>query len=49
MSTHDSTLHDADGHDHDHGHEDEGPHSTLRGYVTGFVLSVILTAIPFWF
>ncbi|VVE30112.1 Cytochrome bo(3) ubiquinol oxidase subunit 4 [Pandoraea communis] len=45
MSTHDSTLHDADGHDHD----DEGPHSTLRGYTTGFILSVVLTAIPFWF
>ncbi|MFJ2992599.1 cytochrome o ubiquinol oxidase subunit IV [Pandoraea sp. NPDC087047] len=49
MSTHDSTLHDADGHDHDHDHDDEGPHSTFRGYATGFVLSVILTAIPFWF
>ncbi len=49
MSTHDSTLHDADGHDHDHDHGDEGPHSTFRGYATGFVLSVILTAIPFWF
>lgn len=24
------------------------PHATLKGYVTGFVLSVILTAIPFW-
>jgi len=23
-------------------------HITVRGYVTGFVLSVILTAIPFW-
>lgn len=23
-------------------------HGTFRGYVTGFVLSVILTAIPFW-
>ncbi|VTU12880.1 MULTISPECIES: cytochrome o ubiquinol oxidase subunit IV [unclassified Variovorax] len=23
-------------------------HSTLKGYMTGFVLSVILTAIPFW-
>lgn len=51
MSTHDSTLHNADGHghDHDHDHGDEGPHSTLRGYATGFILSVILTAIPFWF
>lgn len=32
---------------HDH-HGAQGPHSTLRGYVTGFVLAVILTAIPFW-
>jgi cytochrome o ubiquinol oxidase operon protein cyoD len=24
------------------------PHATLHGYVIGFVLSVILTAIPFW-
>ncbi|MFI4889267.1 MAG: cytochrome o ubiquinol oxidase subunit IV [Steroidobacterales bacterium] len=23
-------------------------HGSLRGYLTGFVLSVILTAIPFW-
>ena len=23
-------------------------HATLRGYLTGFALSVILTAIPFW-
>ncbi len=23
-------------------------HGTLKGYVTGFVLSVVLTAIPFW-
>jgi cytochrome o ubiquinol oxidase operon protein cyoD len=29
-------------------HGDDGGHGTLRGYVTGFVLSVILTAIPFW-
>ena len=38
-------------HNHEHGHDGhgaEGPHSTLRGYVTGFVLAVILTAIPFW-
>ncbi len=38
------------GHDHGHGHgHDSGmPHSTFKGYMTGFVLSVILTAIPFW-
>lgn len=37
-------------HDHDHDHEDDGsvPHSTFKGYMTGFVLSVVLTAIPFW-
>lgn len=34
----------------DHHHDEEGPHlphGSLRSYVTGFVLSVILTAIPF--
>jgi cytochrome o ubiquinol oxidase operon protein cyoD len=35
------------GHDHDQ-HDAQGPHSTLRGYLTGFVLAVILTASPFW-
>jgi cytochrome o ubiquinol oxidase operon protein cyoD len=38
-------------HDHAHvddHHDDGAPHSTLKGYVIGFVLSVILTAIPFW-
>lgn len=38
---------------HDHGHDahhEEGGHAhvTLRGYVTGFLLSVVLTAVPFW-
>lgn len=44
--------HAVDGHGHDHGHdhheEDIGPHATLGGYLTGFVLSVFLTAVPFW-
>ena len=34
-----------------HGHGDHGaqiPHFSMRGYVIGFVLSLILTAIPFW-
>lgn len=37
-----------------HGHNehgdphDEAPHGSLREYVTGFLLSVVLTAIPFW-
>lgn len=35
--------------DHDHEHHDGGmSHSTFKGYMTGFVLAVILTAIPFW-
>lgn len=33
---------------HHGGHEAPEGHATLRGYVTGFALSVILTAIPFW-
>ena len=33
-------------HGHSHGHE--AGHGTLRDYMTGFILSVILTAIPFW-
>ncbi len=42
--------HDDHGHGHDHGgdHNEGASHSTLKGYVTGFVLAVILTAIPFW-
>ncbi|MDB5920478.1 MAG: hypothetical protein JWR40_4712 [Massilia sp.] len=44
---HEVSGHGHDGHD-DHGHDDHVPHSTLRGYATGFVLAVILTAIPFW-
>ena len=37
------------GHDDHHHHHDDGmPHVSLKGYMTGFILSVILTAIPFW-
>ena len=35
-------------HDAHHGDHDVGPHSSLREYAIGFVLSVILTAIPFY-
>jgi cytochrome o ubiquinol oxidase operon protein cyoD len=28
--------------------ESSAGHSTLRGYMTGFALAVVLTAIPFW-
>ncbi|ENN84477.1 Cytochrome o ubiquinol oxidase protein [Rhizobium freirei PRF 81] len=37
---------DAHGHDHHGGHE--AAHGTFKSYMTGFILSVILTAIPFW-
>ena len=47
MSAHD--IHAGHAHDaHDDHHHEVGPHSTFSGYMTGFVLSVILTAIPFW-
>ena len=33
---------------HGHRHDDHAAHGTMQDYVTGFVLAVILTAIPFW-
>ncbi len=39
-----SISHESD----DHGDVAGGAHGTLRDYVTGFVLSVVLTAVPFW-
>ena len=41
---------DADGHRDDaaHAHGDTHGHGTRRGYLLGFALSVVLTAIPFW-
>jgi len=43
-------THAAHGGHGDHHDHDDGPvsHSTFKGYMTGFVLAVILTAIPFW-
>lgn len=32
----------------DHGHGDEEAHGSRRGYLAGFALAVVLTAIPFW-
>lgn len=46
MSANSEAFH-AEGHDH-HGHDGGSSHGTFGSYVTGFVLSVILTAIPFW-
>jgi len=46
---HDSHGHDDQGHGgHDHDHDDVGYHATVKGYLIGFLLSVILTAIPFF-
>ena len=48
-----SNTHAHDAH-HDHGHGDHGhgghdaDHGSFKSYMIGFVLSVILTAIPFW-
>ena len=46
MSAQHTHAHAHDGHDDHHG--DVGPHSTFSGYMIGFVVSVVLTAIPFW-
>ncbi len=46
MSTHSHAHDDHTGHDHDHG--DGASHGTFNSYLIGFILSVILTAIPFW-
>ena len=47
-----SELHHAHGHDHHgHGHHDDDhlhAHGSFKDYTIGFILSVILTAIPFW-
>ena len=48
MGTNHDHHHDSHGHDHHDDDHDSGPHATFKGYMTGFVLSVILTAIPFW-
>ncbi|WP_067061448.1 cytochrome o ubiquinol oxidase subunit IV [Roseateles chitosanitabidus] len=46
-----SGNHNDHNHDHGHGHDDHddvGYHATVKGYLIGFILSVVLTAIPFW-
>jgi cytochrome o ubiquinol oxidase operon protein cyoD len=46
-STH-AQGHGHDDHGHHHGHDAGGSHGSLKDYSIGFILSVILTAIPFW-
>ncbi|QBE66164.1 cytochrome o ubiquinol oxidase subunit IV [Pseudoduganella lutea] len=40
--------HDDHGHGHDDHHDGSAVHGSMKDYVIGFVLSVILTAIPFY-
>ena len=48
MSAHELHAgHGGDHHDDHHGHDDD-LHVTRSDYVKGFILAVILTAIPFW-
>ena len=42
------TDHHANVDPHLHSHGDEHGHGSRRGYLIGFLLSVVLTAIPFW-
>ncbi|KGE02463.1 cytochrome o ubiquinol oxidase subunit IV [Rhizobium sp. YS-1r] len=50
MSSHPHAPAHEDAHNAHHGHSNghEAGHGTLRSYLIGFSLSVILTAIPFW-
>ncbi|ELX08914.1 cytochrome o ubiquinol oxidase protein CyoD [Janthinobacterium sp. HH01] len=47
MSAHNHDHHGHGHDDHGHGHE-AGAHGSLKDYAIGFILSVILTAIPFY-
>lgn len=49
MASHAQThAHDDHAHHGDHEHGGHANHGTFGSYMTGFILSVILTAIPFW-
>jgi len=54
MSSNAHTPHHSGDAHHDHGHDGHGhggheaSHGTFKSYMIGFVLSVILTVIPFW-
>ena len=45
-----SAQHAQHGHDHHHDHDDHDSHDhgSFKSYIMGFILAVILTAIPFW-
>lgn len=43
-----NTVSHHDAHHRGDHHDDLGYHATVKGYAIGFILSVVLTAIPFW-
>ncbi len=48
-ATHNHTpAHAGGSHDHGDGHHTQADHGSVKTYLTGFILAVILTAIPFW-
>ena len=47
MSAEAHNEHAVDHHD-DHHHGDDHDHGSFKSYMIGFLLSVVLTAIPFW-
>lgn len=47
MSADNHSAHAHDGHSADHGAHDGHDHGSFKSYMIGFVLSVVLTAIPF--
>ncbi|MFT5535227.1 MAG: cytochrome o ubiquinol oxidase operon protein cyoD [Candidatus Paceibacteria bacterium] len=48
-ATHNHTPAHAGGHqEHDESHHTHADHGSVKSYLTGFILAVILTAIPFW-
>lgn len=44
----DSEFRHVHGHDEQGDHGDDAPHGSLKEYLIGFALSVVLTIIPFW-
>jgi cytochrome o ubiquinol oxidase operon protein cyoD len=44
---HDAALAHGHGHEHGHEHGHDAPHGSLKSYLVGFGLSVLLTAVPF--
>ena len=48
MSVEAHNDHAVDHHHDDHHHGDDHDHGSFKTYMIGFLLSVVLTAIPFW-